>query len=200
MTGQHEPDSNRFETWADGRTPAHQEPPTHASADESATWSPSDPNQEAAGFSATAPPPWTPQSQPSAAPFSGSPSSFPTYPAAAEQAPVDEAYAAFQGYQASTNYQHQQVQPYQGPYSVPRMGASVPNAPMATPSLILGILSMFCGGITGPVGLGMGIAALKQIDAQAGRLGGRGIAIAGIVTSAVGSLFMLMWLLGLMAF
>lgn len=81
-------------------------------------------------------------------------------------------------------------QPY-GPY-----GSRLQKSPYATPSLILGILGAvsMCG-VTGPIGLGLGVAALKQIGAQPQTYGGRGLAIAGIVTGAVGSLWMVFWIL-----
>ncbi|WP_432559742.1 DUF4190 domain-containing protein [Granulicoccus sp. GXG6511] len=202
MTGQHEPDpNNRFETWADGRTPAGQEPPFSASSGtEPPDWSPGAGDEPASGPSASDPP-WQPER--SADPLRQDPD-FPTYPYASTYGDPqqDEAYSAFRGYQAGTGgYPGQSVQPYQpyqGPYATGANAFPRPaqNAPFAVPSLVLGIVSMFCGGVTGPIGLGLGIAALKQIEAQAG-LGGRGMAIAGIITSALGTLVMLMWLMGL---
>jgi hypothetical protein len=52
----------------------------------------------------------------------------------------------------------------------------------------------FLGGLSGPVGLGLGIAALKRISATG--KSGRGWAIAGIVIGAVG----IVWLLAIIAY
>ena len=56
---------------------------------------------------------------------------------------------------------------------------------MAVISLVLGILGIFSCGVTALVGLVLGIVALLQIKNSDGRLTGRGIAIAGIITSAI---------------
>ena len=53
---------------------------------------------------------------------------------------------------------------------------------------------LFLGGLSGPVGLGLGIAALRRI-AVSGKAG-RGWAIAGIVIGAVG----ILWLLAIIAY
>lgn len=68
-------------------------------------------------------------------------------------------------------------QPAYGTY-----GMSQSTNGLATASLVLGILGLFCG-ITAIVGLILGIVALGQI--RKGRGTGRGLAIGGIVTSAV---------------
>ncbi|MDO5499744.1 MAG: DUF4190 domain-containing protein [Propionibacteriaceae bacterium] len=193
MSGQHESDpQNRFETWADGMTPAGQQPPS------------SSPSANDLPDAVSAPEP-----EPEPLPETPGPS-FPTYPypgsASSYADPQqDEAYAAFQGYRASTQgYPGQSMQPYQayqGPYSSPHgpYGRQVPNAPYAVPSLVLGAISLFSCGLTGPIGLGLGIAAVRQIDAAQQALGGRGMAIAGIATSALGTLFLLLMILGVLS-
>ena len=60
---------------------------------------------------------------------------------------------------------------------------------LAITSLILGILGLFSCGITGLVGLVLGLVALVKIKNSQGRLSGSGLAIAGI---AVSGLFLLM--------
>jgi len=55
---------------------------------------------------------------------------------------------------------------------------------MATASLVLGILGVFCG-VTALPGLILGIVALSQISRSAGRLKGQGVAIAGVVVSGL---------------
>jgi len=72
-------------------------------------------------------------------------------------------------------------QPTYGTYGNP-YGATQSTNGLATASLVLGILGLFCG-ITAIVGLILGIVALGQI--RNGRGTGRGLAIGGIVTSAV---------------
>lgn len=72
-------------------------------------------------------------------------------------------------------------QPAYGSYGDP-YGRSQSTNGLATASLVLGILGLFCG-ITAIVGLVLGIVALGQI--RKGRGTGRGLAIGGIVTSAV---------------
>lgn len=55
---------------------------------------------------------------------------------------------------------------------------------MAIAALVLGILSLFTCGLTMPFGIIFGIVALVQINKSSGRVGGQGMAIAGIVVSA----------------
>ena len=230
MSGQQEHDENRFNTWADGMTPSGQQPPSSSSS-----------AAEPAG-SSSAPEPHEPTGYGSAAepePNDSGPG-FPTYPYAAGSAfddpSQDEAYTAFQGYQASTQHQPgqgypgpsysaqdypgqdypgqdwpgqagypgqamQPYQAYQGPYGAPHspFGRPQPNAPFAVPSLVLGIISMMSCGMTGPIGLGLGIAALRQIEASPNAFGGKGLAIAGIITGGLGTLFLLMMILGIFA-
>lgn len=181
---------NRFNTRADGSTPLGQPTPNHPSTDGS-----------------------TPADPPPAVGEVG----FPIYGSGhssgyADPAPDDEAYTAFRGYQASThNYPAQSVQPYQeypGYPSYPQPEAygrpyggfnpRTPNSPYAVPSLVLGIVGVFCA-ITGPVSLGLGIAAIKQIDAEPHRYRGRGLAIGGIVMGAIGTLWMLLFILAAIA-
>ena len=54
--------------------------------------------------------------------------------------------------------------------------------------MILGIVGLFpiCPVVLSIVGLILGIMAKNEIDRSGGQLGGRGIAMAGIVLSAVG--------------
>jgi len=71
----------------------------------------------------------------------------------------------------------------------PATGAPVQLTPdktsgMAIWSLVLGISSFACG-VTAIPGLILGLIAMKQIKESAGRLGGRGLALAGTITSAI---------------
>jgi prepilin-type processing-associated H-X9-DG protein len=54
---------------------------------------------------------------------------------------------------------------------------------LAIASLVLGILGLFTVGLTGLVGIILGVVALIQISGQRDRLAGQGIAIAGVATS-----------------
>lgn len=59
----------------------------------------------------------------------------------------------------------------------------------AIASLVLGLLSLFCVPlIPAVIGLFLGMKSLKEIRASNGMIGGRGMAIAGLVTSSVGSI------------
>ncbi len=61
------------------------------------------------------------------------------------------------------------------------------NSPQAVWSLVLGILSNTCLWILGSIpAIILGILAIKKIDQSQGRVTGRGLAIAGIVTGSVG--------------
>ena len=80
----------------------------------------------------------------------------------------------------------------------PRLGPAPAVAPvgeggtssgMAMASLVLGILGFLTLGITSLVGLILGIMALVRINSSAGRIGGKGVATAGIVTSGVALVF-----------
>lgn len=63
---------------------------------------------------------------------------------------------------------------------------------LAIASLVLGIFGFFTLGLTGIVGLIMGIVALKQISQSNGRVGGNGVAVAGVVVSGCVTAFMLL--------
>ena len=56
---------------------------------------------------------------------------------------------------------------------------------MAIASLVCGILGI-CLALPAPVGLILGIMAIRQINSSAGTIGGKGLAIGGLVTSCVG--------------
>lgn len=75
------------------------------------------------------------------------------------------------------------AQPLTGP------PAPAKTSGLAITSLVLGILGLFTCGITALVGLVLGLIALVKVNRSGGQLSGRGLAIAGICTSA---LFLLM--------
>ena len=72
----------------------------------------------------------------------------------------------------------------------PQWGGYQPSPPTpgnAIASLILGIIGIvLCPIVTSVVGLILGYSAKKEIDNSGGRLGGRGVAMGGIITSWIG--------------
>ncbi|HIT77136.1 MAG TPA: DUF4190 domain-containing protein [Candidatus Avipropionibacterium avicola] len=104
----------------------------------------------------------TPYGQPSGSPYGQQPGPY------GQQNP----YAQQGGYQPAV---------YGGP--------AVPvNHPRAVPSMVLGIVSLFCCPIAGVVALVLGIGSQREIAANPGRWTGQGMAIAGIVLGAIGTL------------
>lgn len=104
-----------------------------------------------------------------------------------------------QGWQSSwqqpqQNPQWQQAEPnqwqQQQPQQTPQWTGYQPSPPTpgnAIASLILGIVSIvLCPIITAVIGLILGYSAKKEIDKSGGRLGGRGVAMGGIITSWIG--------------
>jgi hypothetical protein len=68
---------------------------------------------------------------------------------------------------------------------------------LATASLVTGITSLvFCGPVTGIPAVIMGLVSRNRISRSAGALGGRGLAIAGVLLGVVGSTF---WTIGIAA-
>jgi hypothetical protein len=78
-------------------------------------------------------------------------------------------------------------------YTPPGVEPSRPTAPAPAPKtsghaiagLLVGLGGLCTCGVGGIAGLVLSIVALKKIDASRGTLGGRGLAIAGIIASAV---------------
>ena len=96
--------------------------------------------------------------------------------------------------------QWQQSQPQQPQWGQPQQQQQ-PWQPQTTPgsataSLILGICSLVvCGIICGPLALVYGNKARNEIDASGGRLGGRGMATAGIVMGWIGIGLWALWII-----
>ena len=74
----------------------------------------------------------------------------------------------------------------------------------ATTALVLGIVSiLFCGLFTGILAIVLGRRAQREIDASEGRLRGRSVATAGLVTGVIGTLwsaFVTVLVIGVFAF
>ena len=67
-----------------------------------------------------------------------------------------------------------------------------PTSGRSTTSLILGIVSLFfCGFFTGIPAIIVGLSARKEIRRSEGRLSGEGLALGGIVTGILGTLWSL---------
>ncbi len=71
------------------------------------------------------------------------------------------------------------------PGEIPASGPTKTSV-MAIVSLVLGVLGFCTLGLGGLIGVILGIVALVSINKSAGRLGGQGLAIAGIVVSGAG--------------
>ena len=77
-----------------------------------------------------------------------------------------------------------------GPYGPPAP-VSRPTESKATTSLILGIVSLFlCGFFTGIPAIVIGFSARKEIRRSNGTVGGEGLALGGIITGILGTLWM----------
>jgi hypothetical protein len=76
------------------------------------------------------------------------------------------------------------------PFQPPVAGAGVQNQTMAIVSLVLGILSCLCcfSVISGPAALIVGYIAKGKADAEPNNFGGRGLALGGMITGAIGTL------------
>jgi hypothetical protein len=62
--------------------------------------------------------------------------------------------------------------------------------PRGTTILVLGILSLVCCGLLGPVTWIMGNNALREIDSMPGRYSNRGVVNAGRICGIVGTVFL----------
>jgi Domain of unknown function (DUF4190) len=65
-----------------------------------------------------------------------------------------------------------------------------PNDSQATLALVLGIISVFCCPILGPVALFIGNASRQRVQASGGTLGGGGLATAGLILGIIGTIFL----------
>lgn len=125
------------------------------------------------------PPPF----EPSTPAFDAVPSAFETPTAApvAEWTPPPAPVAGWQNQEIGSNT------PFQPP---PAGVAGGENKTLAIVSLVLGILSCLCcfSVITGPAGLITGFMAKKKAEENPAEYGGRGLALGGMITGAIGFL------------
>ena len=147
----------------------------------------------------TPPPSWTPEPLPS-----HEPPPAPDYAQASGYPPAAPGYGPPQGQaygypQGQGPYGYPQAQPQvpsygypqaQGPYGYPQPQWGNPQPPwdgLAIASISTSGAGIFMMGITGPVGIGLGIASLRKIRRTGAR--GRGLAWAGIAVGTVMTLF-----------
>ena len=83
----------------------------------------------------------------------------------------------------------------QSPYGQSPMGYA-PDHPKATTALVLGILGLVVCGVIAPFAWRIGRRTLDEIDGSHGQLGGRGTAQAGYVLGIIGTVVLLLGLLG----
>jgi len=82
--------------------------------------------------------------------------------------------------------------PYAMPVGAYPRSAKLPNAQGAVRALVLGILALLCCGILGPFAIYEGNQARFRIRVSNGRLGGDGLAIAGMVLGVIATLLLLL--------
>ena len=80
-----------------------------------------------------------------------------------------------------------------GGYAAPVMAP--PTDSQATVSLVLGIISVICCALVGPVAFFLGNSARGRIQASGGTVGGSGMATAGMILGIIGSVFLLLGIL-----
>lgn len=136
-----------------------------------------------------------PYGAPSGEPGSGASASDPSASSAASAAPDPYASSAA----ATPGYTGPEfgsgALPYGGP-AQPQYYVAPPSSGAATAAMILGILSLTCLPLTGPVAIVL--AAMGMKATADGTQGGRGLAIAGLVTGILGTLyliFVVLWIL-----
>jgi hypothetical protein len=87
-------------------------------------------------------------------------------------------------------YQPPSYQPPAG-YTGAVVGA-VPQNQKSVIALILGILSVICCPICGPIAFFIGRQAMAEVDASGGAQSGRGLAQAGFILGIIGSVFLVL--------
>lgn len=124
----------------------------------------------------------------------------PEEPQHGEQEPAyrqqDPGYAQQQPYAQQPPYGQQPYgqQGYQAGYAEP------PSAPGATAALVLGLIGVTMCGICAPFAIAQGRKAEAAVDTSGGAYGGRGMATAGKILGIVGTVFLVLALLGVILF
>lgn len=81
------------------------------------------------------------------------------------------------------------------PFQTPRAGGQGQNQILPIVSLALGIVSICCpiGVLTGPAAIITGFLGMKNVDSDPAQYGGKGVAIAGMITGGVFFLLSIVW-------
>ena len=97
---------------------------------------------------------------------------------------------------------HQHPAPYPGPQGYGPYAPPPPSSGAAITSLVLGLLALtMCAGLTSPVGIIFAAKGMKETGPSApAPKGGRGLAIAGLVTSLIGLLPLLIFVFYIVIF
>ena len=75
-------------------------------------------------------------------------------------------------------------------------GMAPPNDSQATLALVLGIISVVCCYLLGPVALFIGNSSRQRIQASGGTIGGGGMATAGFILGIIGTVFLVLAAIG----
>ncbi len=81
------------------------------------------------------------------------------------------------------------------PFQPPMGGTGNQNQTMAVVSLVLGIMSVVFCQITGPVAIVLGFLARRKATERPNEYGGAGLALAGMITGAIGTLLLVLVIL-----
>jgi hypothetical protein len=99
-----------------------------------------------------------------------------------------------------------QQQPWQQPSGYPPYQIAPPNESLATPALVIGIVSLVLtfacgiGALGSPAAMIMGKVSMNRIDRSNGQLGGRGAAMAGFILGIVGTVLLVLAIIALVLF
>lgn len=92
-------------------------------------------------------------------------------------------------------------QPYGGPPGQPFHQGPPQATTKSVVALVLGIAGLLlCGGLLGPAAIIVGHKALREIDSSNGRLGGRRMALAGLILGYIAVAFAVIVLIGVFTF
>jgi hypothetical protein len=146
---------------------------------------------------AAVPPPENPFGAPQQNPY-GSPGQGYGQPGRSFQPPPNP-------YQSPHEYSPPQ-NPYGAPYRPAYAGGVLPDHSSATTAMVLGIISLvgvaLCGGLTlilAPAAWIVGAKSVREIDASAGRYGGRDRAQAGKIMGIIGTVLLALGILAIIA-
>ena len=157
------------------------------------------PSSEPPSGPGAVPPPQNPYGQPS--PYGAPPSPNPFgVPQGQPYAPPPNPYQGPNEYSAPQS-------PYGAPYQPAYAGGALPDHPSATTAMVLGIIGLasivVCAGVLlvlSPFAWAIGAKAVREIDAQPGRYGGRDRAQGGKIMGIIGTVLLVLGVLAIIAF